>query len=145
MTEYIFTNDAKGTLKTSIGATDTTWALESGDGSDFPSPGTGEAFHVTIFDGTNVEKAVCTTRSTDSLTITRGTPSYAFSDGAIVHHRLHEDALNQFMQKGQERSVSADPNGDAAEYTGEEVLDSVAGIWYKHTTGTTWQAMNGLS
>jgi hypothetical protein len=145
MTTYIFTNDATGTLKTAIGASDVSLTLESGDGASFPSPSTGEGFHGVMYDGTNTEWMVCTSRSTDVFTVTRGSTSYAFAAGATFEHRLHENALNQFFQKGQEREVSADPNGSAATYTGEEVLDSVNGIWYKHTTGTTWQAMNSVA
>ena len=142
MTTFIFTNDATGTLKTAIGATDVSLTLDTGDGASFPNPGTSEGFHAIIFDGTNTEWVICTSRSSDILTVTRGTLSYAFAAGATVEHRLHEDTLNQFFQKGQERSVAADPNGSAANYAGEEVLDSVNGIWYKNQSGTTWQAMN---
>lgn len=145
MTVYIFTNNAKSTLKTAIGTADVTLALATGGGTLFPAPGTGEGFHVVAVEGSAEEWMVATARSTDTLTVTRDPVSpQAFSAGASIEHRLHEDALLQIFQKGSERTVSADPNGSAAIYSGEEVYDSVAGIWYKHTTGTTWVAMNVL-
>jgi hypothetical protein len=53
------------------------------------------------------------------------------------------DVLNTFMQKGAERTVTTDPDGVlAASYFGEEVLNTITGRWWKHTTGTTWQEMN---
>ncbi len=142
MTVYIFTNDAESTLSTAIGTADVTLALATGGGADFPNPGSGEGFHICVVEGSTSEWMVCTARSSDSLTVTRNASPESFSSGATVQHRLHEDALNQILQKGAERTVSADPNGSATVYSGEEVFDSVAGIWYKHTTGTTWVALN---
>ena len=143
MTEYIFKNSASGTLQTAIGTADVSLTLESGDGASFPSPGTGEAFHICVVEGGTYEWMVCTARSSDILTVTRsGSPS-AFNAGATVEHRLHEDALNQMMQKGTERDVTTEPDGSlAANFTGEEVRNTVTGVWWKHITGTTWKAMN---
>jgi len=143
MTVFIFTNNADGSLASGIGTADVSLSLESGEGADYPSPGTGEGFHVCVVEGAKSEWMICTSRPSDTLTVTRDPVSpQAFSAGATVEHRLHADALNQFLQKGAERTVAADPNGSAAVYSGEEVFDSVNGIWYKHTTGTAWEAMN---
>ena len=142
MTEYIFTNEATGSLASAIGTADISIALESGDGANFPNPSSGQAFHICVVEGATYEWMVCTARSTDTLTVTRsGSPS-AFSAGATVEHRLHEDALNQMMQKGQERTVTTDPLGGSlvAAYDGEQVL--YGGDWYIHCTGTTWKIMN---
>lgn len=144
MTVYIFTNDAESTLKTAIGTADVTLALATGGGAKLPSPGSGEGFHVCVVEGSTFEWMICTTRSSDTLTVTRDASPSSFSAGATVQHRLHKDALNSFLQKGAERTVSADPNGSSPVYSGEEVLDSVSGIWWKHTTSTTWVAMNSV-
>ena len=142
MTTYIFTNDAAGSLKTAIGTADISLVLDSGEGADFPAPSSGEGFHICVVSGSDYEWMVCTTRSTDTLTVTRGASPKAFAAGATVEHRLHEDALNQFLQKGQERTVTTDPLGGslAANYTGEQVIYD--GDWYIHCTGTTWKIMN---
>ena len=143
MTEYIFKNNAQGALNAAIGTADVSFALESGDGALFPSPTTGQAFHIKVVEGGTTEWMLCTTRSSDTLTVTRAAAPHAFSAGADVYHMLHEDALNSFHQKGSERTVLVTPNGSlAAVYAGEEVYDSVTGIWWKHTTSTTWKAMN---
>lgn len=143
MTEYIFKNDAAGTLKTAIGTADITLTLDTGDGANFPSPGSGQAFNAVIVEGGTSEWVICTTRSGDSLTVTRNASPSSFNAGATIEHRLHEDALNNMFQAGTERDVITSPDGSlAAEYAGEEVRDTVAGVWYKHITGTTWKALN---
>ena len=141
MTIFIFTNGASSTLSAAIGTADVTLYLATGGGVDFPSPSS-QGFHICVVEGATSEWMVCTVRSTDTLTVTRNASPSAFSAGAAVSHRLHEDALNSFLQKGAERSVAADPNGSAVVDSGEEVLDSTNGIWYKHTTSTTWVALN---
>jgi len=142
MTEYIFTNNATGTLASAIGTGDTSIALTSGDGASFPSPSS-QSFHAIIVEGGTSEWVVCTARSSDTLTVTRNASPSAFSSGATIEHRLHEDALNNVLQKGAERTVTTSPDGSlAAEYSGEEVYNSTTGVWFKHTTGTGWKAMN---
>lgn len=143
MTTYIFTNNAKGVLESSIGISDVSLSLETGDGVLFPSPGAGEGFHLIVFEGSKTEWMVCTNRSSNTLTVTRSGSPQTFSVGAKVHHRLHEDALNNILQKAAERTVAVDPDGSlAALYTGEEVYQSVTGVWWKHCTSTTWKEMN---
>lgn len=144
MTVYIFTNNAESTLSTAIGTADITLALATSGGVKFPNPGSGEGFHICAVEGSTFEWMICTARSSDSLTVTRDASPSAFSAGASVQHRLHKDALNSFLQKGAERTVSSDPNGSAPVYGGEEVLDSVSGIWWKHAISTTWVAMNSV-
>jgi hypothetical protein len=143
MTEYIFKNGATGSLEDEIGTADIRFSLESGEGDSFPSPGSGQAFHIIVVEGSKSEWMVCTARSGDQLTVTRASSPQSFSAGAAVEHRLHEDALNAMMQKGDFRTVTTDPDGSlAASFDGEEVYNSVTGVWWKHCTGTTWKAMN---
>ena len=142
MTEYIFTNNATGTLASAIGTSDVSLSLESGDGASFPAPSS-QSFHIIVVEGGTSEWMVCTARSSNTLTVTRNASPSAFSAGASVEHRLHEDALNNILQKGAERTVTSGPDGVlAASYTGEEVYNSTTGVWWKHTTGTAWKAMN---
>lgn len=142
MTEYIYTNNATGSLASAIGTGDVSLALGTGEGAAFPSPSS-QSFHIIVVEGGTSEWMVCTSRSSDTLTVTRNASPSAFSAGASVEHRLHEDALNNVLQKGAERTVTSGPNGSlAASYTGEEVYNSATGIRWKHCTSTTWKAMN---
>ena len=61
-------NRATSTLLTTIAASDTSLTVASGDGALFPSSGT---FHVTI----DSEILACTSRSSDTLTVTRAQES----------------------------------------------------------------------
>lgn len=143
MTEYLFTNEARGTLVSAVGSADITFSLQTGEGAEFPSPGAGQAFMAIIYDANNSEWVTCTAVSGDDLTVTRGVPSFSFAVGSTVELRLDEVALSNFLQQGAERIVTSDPDGVlAANYAGEEVYQSVSGVWWKHTTGTTWKAMN---
>lgn len=72
-------NNAKGTLSAAIVAADVTCDLQAGEGAEFPSSGT---FWVTLF-GSSVdtnEVVLCTSRSTDELTITRAQQGTAAAD-----------------------------------------------------------------
>jgi hypothetical protein len=144
MTEYLFSNQAQGTLNAAIGASDVTLNLQTGEGAEFPSPGAGQACRVLVYDSSNSEWMTCTGVSGDALTVTRdASVNYSFASGSYVELRLDATALNNMRQEGTERTVTSNPDGAlAANYFGEEVYQSVTGVWWKHCTGTTWKAMN---
>jgi len=72
-------NNAAGTLSASIVAGDGTCDLQAGEGAEFPSSGT---FWVTLYGSTIAtnEVVLCTSRSTDELTITRAQQGTAARD-----------------------------------------------------------------
>lgn len=143
MGENVFTNNGEGKLQSAIGTGDTTLTLQSGGGATMPAIAAGQQFPIVVVEGSKYEWMICTARSGEQLTVTRAASPESFSAGAVVHHRMNDVALNQFKQKGSERSVTSSPNGSlAANYFGEEVLNTTTGRWWKHTTGTTWQEMN---
>ena len=143
MTVYKFENNATGSLETAIGTGDVLITIGSGEGALFPSITTDEGFYAVITDGTNSEWVLCTSRSGDILTVTRASTSYSFAAASTISLRMHATTLESFFQKGSNRTVVVTPDGSlAANFTGEEVLDTVTSIWYKQTTGTTWKAMN---
>ncbi len=144
MATWIFTNNGEGKLLSAIGTGDLVLSLEAGDGATMPAPGADEKFAIVVVEGSVFEWMTCTSRSGDQLTVTRHpTAPQSFNAGALVDHRMSGDVLNAFMQKGDFRQVTSDPDGSlAARYFGEEVLQTVTGRWWKHTTGTTWQEMN---
>lgn len=145
---FKFSNNGEGYLNSAIGTGDTSITLESGDGATLPAIGAGETFEAVIIEGSKSEWITVTARSSDQLTVTRHPSApQSFSAGAHLMHTMSGNMLNSFLQKGDFRTVTSDPNtsgesGLSADYFGEEVFESTAGRWYKHTTGTTWQAMN---
>ena len=144
MTEYKFANNAVSTLASLIGGGDVSLAVKSGEGSKFPSVsgGSGEGFYVLVEEGAVSEWMLCTDRAGDTLTVTR-TDSNSFNEGATVKLALNAAVLEQFLQKGVYRTVTANPDGSlAALYAGEEVLNTNTNVWWKHCTGTTWKQMS---
>ena len=141
---FKFTNNGEGKLLSAIGTGDIILTLESGDGASMPALSAGEKFKLVVYEGSTYEWMSCTARSGDQLTVTRHpTSPQSFNAGAIVDHRQDAEVLNIFLQKGQQRSVTSDPDGSlAALYFGEEVLNTTTGKWWKHTSGTAWQKMN---
>jgi hypothetical protein len=143
MTVYKWTNNPRGTLLNGIGTGDpVSMTLQSGEGAEFPTLTSGYIFDVYVSEGSDSEWMVCTARSSDVLTCTRGAVPIAFSADAVVELKMSSDALDSFQQKSDYREVTSDPNGTSPEYTYEEVYDNVNAIFYKHTTGTTWVALN---
>jgi len=66
------TNNAFGTLSSSINASATTITLDSGQGARFPTLGGSDHFYGTIVDtSNNIEVVKVTARSTDSMTVVR--------------------------------------------------------------------------
>jgi len=140
---FKFTNNAEGSLVSRIGAGDSSMTLESGEGAEFPSLSTDEVFPVLVQEGDTYEWMTVTARAGDILSITRGTPAYAFTDAATVKLVLSAGMLNVFFQKGDEREVTEDPDGSlAAAYKGECVYNTTTGVWWKHCTSTVWGELN---
>ena len=143
MTEFLFSNNAKGTLETAIGGADVILNLQTGEGALFPAvgAGSGQGFYAKVESGSTSVFMVCTQRAGDALTVTR-TESNSFPAGATVKLVLNSAVLEHFMQQGVFRTVTTDPDGSlAAEYAGEEVYQSTTEHWWKHTTGTEWKIM----
>jgi hypothetical protein len=141
---FKFSNNGQGLLNAAIGTGDTSIALQTGGGATMPSLSAGETFEAVIIEGSKYEWITVTAIAGDQLTVTRDPVSpQSFNAGATVRHSMSGAMLNSFLQKGDFRIVSSDPDGIlAANYFGEEVFQSVTGRWWKHATGTTWQQMN---
>ena len=84
-------NNAFGTLAAGINTTDTTITVDSGQGTRFPTLGSGEYFFATLVDtSNNLEIVKVTARSTDSMTAVRAqdnTTAVAFSIGDRIELR----------------------------------------------------------
>lgn len=144
MATYKFSNNAHSNLASEIGTGDITLSVTTGEGSLFPSLSTDEVFDLYVFEGSDSEWMLATARAGDTITVTRSDSPKAFTTAATIEHRLSANALNQMWQKGADRTVTTDPDDDdlAALHNGEEVLNTVTGVYWKHITGTTWKEMN---
>ena len=142
MTQYIFTNLAKSTLAAGIGGGDTSFSVAVGEGALFPSPSTNQAFRILVKEGSKEEYMSVQVRTGDTFSsIIRGGAN-SFNAGAEVFHIIDKVALENFQQKHR-RTTATDPDGVlAAEYTGEEVYQSVTKQWWKHTEGVTWKQIS---
>lgn len=101
MAYTLHSNNAVGYLLTGLTTSSTTLILQSGQGARFPAIGPDQNFFVTIEDRALglMEIALCTSRTVDSLTVTRaqqGTPATAFSPGTSVSNRVTAEFLNGF-------------------------------------------------
>ena len=141
---FKFSNNGEGLLNAAIGTGDTSITLQTGGGATMPSLSASETFEAVIIEGSKYEWITVTAISGEQLTVTRNpTSPQSFNAGATVRHSMSGTMLNSFLQKGDFRTVTTDPNGSlAANFFGEEVFNSTTGRWWKHTTGTTWQQMN---
>ena len=96
-----FTNNASGTLASSITATTTTITLTTGQGALFPSLGTGEYFFATLVNSSNALEIVkVTARATDVLTVVRGqdsTIAKSYTGGDKLELRPTAAALNAIL------------------------------------------------
>lgn len=103
-----FTNNASGTLASSITTASTTLTLTTGQGSLFPSLASGEYFYATLVDSSNnIEIVKVTARATDVLTAVRAqdnTTAKAFTSGAKLELRPVAAALNGILQDAKDYS-----------------------------------------
>ncbi len=99
---YIFSNNAATTLAVAIDAVVTQLTIV--DATFFPSPSVDDPCKITLQDVDTgaIEICNCTNKSGNVLTVVRGresTSAISFPIGAIVHHRLTAENLNNFTQE----------------------------------------------
>ena len=95
----LFTNNASTTLNGAI--TDVATSIVVVNGAAFQSPTGSDYELLTITDGTNIEIVKMTSRSTNTLTVTRaqeGTSGFAFASGSTIQGRLTKETLEKFTQ-----------------------------------------------
>jgi hypothetical protein len=88
----LFTNFAESTIYGSVGTSDTTINVASGDGALFPSPSGSDFFRAVVYKFATGEREVVyvTARSTDAMTVTRAqesTVALALNDGDLFELR----------------------------------------------------------
>lgn len=107
--------------------------------------------HVTLTDvAGNIEVCKVTSITGDNLTVSRGqdgTIAKNWPAGTLVSQRLVANTLGRIHQKGEERSVSYNPNGVlVANYPGEKIYqdgDSCHRRWWIHAEDNKWRLAAG--
>jgi hypothetical protein len=106
-----FTNNASGTLASSITTSSTTITLTTGQGAQFPSLAAGEFFFATLVNSSNnLEIVKVTGRATDVITIVRAqdnTTARAFVGGDRFELRPVSAALQALLQDAKDYSDSS--------------------------------------
>lgn len=143
---YLFENNAETTLASDYTAGQTQMTVA--DDSDFPGiVNSYDAFRCVIYDDQNAEYFTVTAAAAGIFRHAALSNSYAA--GAKIEAQLDEEILKSFVQKGNIRTVTSDPEspGLAAIYFGEEVMynDGLTDIWYKNTAAEIWERVTGAS
>ena len=103
MSLFVWQNNASSLLASGITNVQTTVTVTSGQGSLFPTPGSGQIAVCTIEDVSgNIEVVYCTGRTGDTLTIIRGeesTTALAFASGSRIEQRVTMGILEALLQK----------------------------------------------
>lgn len=98
MTIFLPANNAETTLAGAITAGATSLTIQTADQSEFPNPGAGQFFPVTLFDGAgNMEIVHCTARAGAVLTVARGqegTTAQAWASGVSAELRFTKGAID---------------------------------------------------
>lgn len=98
-----YSNNATSLLSSAVTSSATTIQLVTGGGAAFPALTTGDAFYVTIMDAATQlikEIVLCTARSGDTLTVTRGqqgTAALNWASSSIVAQLLTAGDLNNLV------------------------------------------------
>lgn len=135
-----YTNLASGTLTVGVNTSDTSLVLDTGEGAAFPSAGD---FWVVLAEGATREICKCTSRSTDTLTVTRnqGGTNSSFTTAATVTHVITSQMLDQI--RSDQVQTGALASRPSAETDGILYLPS-DGLHVFRDTGAAWGAWGPL-
>lgn len=128
--EFLFANNASCGLSADVGVSDTAIALETGKGSLFPSPASGQIFKITlqnIITGA-MEIMNVTARAGDVLTVERareGTVAQAFSAATtFVQQRITRETLEKLQESGGGAGGGAPANAGYLVYAADGALSN---------------------
>lgn len=130
----LFSNNAKSTLASSITDIQTTLSLAAGTGTLFRSPTGSDYELVTITDGINWEVVKVTSRTTDTLTVTRGFEgaAQAWNAGTRIEGRITKATLERVIQ-----NEATETNGVAIGYLTESSGTSGVALGQESTANYT--------
>jgi hypothetical protein len=96
-------NNASGTLATAVSASDTGFALTTGDGAEFPTLGAGDYFYATVTSSGGTQEIIkATARSGDSLTVVRAqesTTAQSFAAGSRFELRVTAASVDDLVEE----------------------------------------------
>lgn len=135
-----YTNLASGTLTVGVNTSDTSLVLDTGEGAAFPSAGD---FWVVLAEGATREICKCTSRSSDTLTVTRnqGGTNSSFTTAATLTHVITSQMLDQI--RSDQVQTGALASRPSAEKDGILYLPS-DGLHLFRDTGAAWGAWGPL-
>lgn len=135
-----YTNLASGTLTVGVNTSDTSLVLDTGEGALFPSAGD---FWVVLAEGATREICKCTSRSSDTLTVTRnqGGTNSSFTTAATVTHVITSQMIDQI--RSDQAQTGALASRPSAEKDGILYLPS-DGLHLFRDTGAAWGAWGPL-
>lgn len=135
-----YTNLASGTLTVGVNTSDTSLVLDTGEGALFPSTGD---FWVVLAEGATREICKCTSRSGDTLTVTRnqGGTNSSFTTAATVTHVITAQMIDQV--RSDQVQTGALASRPSAEKDGILYLPS-DGLHLFRDTGAAWGAWGPL-
>lgn len=111
MAKQLYANNATGYLNSTINNTQTSIVLQSGNGSLFPIPTSGDYFYATIYDGiSTLEIVKVTARTADTFTVVRGqddTTAASFPTGSVLELRAVKANYNNLLQKSGDTATDA--------------------------------------
>ena len=135
-----YTNLASGTLTVGVNTSDTSLVLDTGEGALFPSAGD---FWVVLAEGSTREICKCTSRSSDTLTVTRnqGGTNSSFTTAATVTHVITSQMIDQV--RSDQVQTGANSSRPSAEKDGILYLPS-DGVNLFRDTGAAWGSWGPL-
>jgi hypothetical protein len=144
----LWANNGSSTLASGINSSTTSITVQTGHGARFPAPTGSQYFWVTLAEGATVEVVKCTSRSTDTLTCTRGqqsTSAASFTTSARVENRLTARTLSDIKDViGPPAALTIDALGDNDTVTSLGTVGLTMGNTTSGTVGTPKQGPPGI-
>ena len=146
------TNNGYGTLSAGISSSATTITLDSGQGARFPATSASNYFYATLIDSSNnVEIVKVTTRSTDSMTVTRAQDNTSARAFALADRfelrptaKLFEDVLTEARDlDGAEFILDADADTSITADTDDQIDIKISGADDFQFTANKFTAATG--
>jgi hypothetical protein len=140
MPSILFSNNASGSLASSITSAGTTITLTTGAGAQFPAISGGNFFYATLTDSSNnLEIVKVTARSSDVFTVVRGqegTTARAYAAADKLELRVTAAVLNTFAQTAANQTFSGANNFSVAPTLGTPLAVTSGGTGVATSTGS---------
>lgn len=140
MPSVLFSNNASGSLASSITSSGTTITLTTGGGAQFPAISGGNYFYATLTDSSNnLEIVKVTARASDVLTVVRaqeGTTGRAYAAADKLELRVTAAVMNSLPQLAADQTFSGANTFSAAPTLGTALAVASGGTGVTTSTGS---------